>query len=181
MESLQKNIQLMLEFLKAPFFVLHICYYTLMTFLRLSVILLSMLKIECDQASDLWQQLELASEVASDLWGTVDQGKKRLIDFNAGKTQLVSFEQTNNTVSIDVEMDEPVLEEKIIFEDAGVNLLFQIGLWLLHYLYCWNCLRENWSLKGSHVNYIITNIWSLQHKQRNFPIHICSSFEVIEP
>ena len=81
----------------------------------LTVILLSMLKIECDQASDLWQQLELASEVASDLWGTVDQGKKRLIDFNAGKTQLVSFEQTNNTVSIDVEMDEPVLEEKIIF------------------------------------------------------------------
>ena len=74
-----------------------------------------MLKIECDQASDLWQQLELASEVASDLWGTVDQGKKRLIDFNAGKTQLVSIEQTNNTVSIDMEMDEPVLEEKIIF------------------------------------------------------------------
>ena len=121
MESLQKNIQLMLEFLKAPFFVLHICYYTLMTFLMLTVILLSMLKIECDQASDLWQQLELASEVASDLWGTVDQGKKRLIDFNAGKTQLVSFDQTNNIVSIDVEMDEPVLEEKSSFTMRGLT------------------------------------------------------------
>ena len=46
MESLHKNIQLMLEFLKAPFLVLHFSYYTLMTFLMmLSVILLSMLMI----------------------------------------------------------------------------------------------------------------------------------------
>ena len=46
MESLHKNIQLMLEFLKAPFLVLHFSCYTLMTFLMmLSVILLSMLTI----------------------------------------------------------------------------------------------------------------------------------------
>ena len=46
MGSLHKNIQLMLEFFKAPFFVLHFSYYTLMTFLMmLSVILLSMLMI----------------------------------------------------------------------------------------------------------------------------------------
>ena len=46
MESLHKNIQLMLEFLKAPFLVLHFSYYTVMTFLMmLSVILLSMLMI----------------------------------------------------------------------------------------------------------------------------------------
>ena len=31
---------------------------------------------KCDQASDLWQQLELASELKSDLQGTVDWGKK---------------------------------------------------------------------------------------------------------
>ena len=44
--SLHKNIQLMLEFLKAPFLVLHSSYYTLMTFLMmLSVMLLSMLMI----------------------------------------------------------------------------------------------------------------------------------------
>ena len=43
MESLHKNILLMLEFLKAPFLVLHFSYYTLMTFLTmLSVTLLSM-------------------------------------------------------------------------------------------------------------------------------------------
>ena len=44
-----------------------------------------------DQASDLWQQLELASELESDLRDTVDWGRKWLVDFNAGKTQLVSF------------------------------------------------------------------------------------------
>ena len=46
MGSLYKNIQLMLDFLKAPFLVLHFSYSTLMTFLvMLSVILLSMLMI----------------------------------------------------------------------------------------------------------------------------------------
>ena len=65
---------------------------------------------KCDQASDLWQQLELASELESDLQDTVDWGKKWLVDFNAGKTQLVSFERSNNNGSIDVKM--AVLEEK---------------------------------------------------------------------
>ena len=46
---------------------------------------------KCDQASDLWQQLELASELESDQRDTVDWGRKWLVDFNAGKPQLVSF------------------------------------------------------------------------------------------
>ena len=59
---------------------------------------------KCDQASDLWQQLELASELESDLRDTVDWSKKWLVDFNAGKTQLVSFDWSNNNGSIDVKM-----------------------------------------------------------------------------
>ena len=44
--SLCKNIQLILDFLKAPFLVLHFSYYKLMNFLMmLSVVLLSMLMI----------------------------------------------------------------------------------------------------------------------------------------
>ena len=43
---------------------------------------------ECNQASDLWQQLELAAEFESDLQDTVDWGRKKLVDFNVGKTQL---------------------------------------------------------------------------------------------
>ena len=77
---------------------------------------------KCDQAFDLWQQPELASELKSDLKNTVDWGKKWLVDFNTGKTQLVSFDQSNNTGSIDVKMDGSVLEEKSSF--AGVDLLF---------------------------------------------------------
>ena len=46
MAIFHKNIQLMLEFLKGPFLVLHFFYYTLMTFLMmLSVISLPMLMI----------------------------------------------------------------------------------------------------------------------------------------
>ena len=108
MKRLQKNIQSVLEFLKASFLVLQFLYYTLMIFLKmLFVILLSMLMIlllyfKCDQESDLWQQLELASELESDLRDTVDWGKESLVDFNAGKTQLVLFDQSNNNGSIDV-------------------------------------------------------------------------------
>ena len=47
---------------------------------------------KCDQASDLWQQLELASELESHLRDTVDWSRKWLVDFNAEKTQLVSFD-----------------------------------------------------------------------------------------
>ena len=67
---------------------------------------------KCDQASDLWQQLKLASELESDLRDTVDWGRKWLVDFNAGKTQLVSFDRSKNTGAIDVKMDGSVLEEK---------------------------------------------------------------------
>ena len=51
-----------------------------------------------NQASDLWQQLELASELESDLRDTVDLGRKWLVDFNAEKTQLVSFDQSKTLV-----------------------------------------------------------------------------------
>ena len=67
MKSLHKNIQLMQEFLKAPFLVLHFSYYTLMIFLpMLSVILLS-------------------------------RGKKWLVDFNAGKSGLLISMLGNST------------------------------------------------------------------------------------
>ena len=43
-------------------------------------------------------------------------GRKWLVDFNAGKTQLVSFDWSNNTNgAIDVKMDGSVLEEKSSF------------------------------------------------------------------
>ena len=73
------------------------------------------------QASDLWQQLELASELDSDLGVTVVWGRKWVVDFNAGKTQLVSFDQSNNTGAIDVKMGGSVFEEKSSFKILGLT------------------------------------------------------------
>ena len=73
----------------------------------------------CDRASDLWQQLELASELESDLRDMVDWGKKWLVDFNAGKTQL--FDQSNNNGSIDMKMGGSILEEKSSFKMVGLT------------------------------------------------------------
>ena len=51
----------------------------------------------------------------------VDWGKKWLVDFNAGKTQLVSFDQSNNNGSIDVKMGGSILEEKSSFKMLGLT------------------------------------------------------------
>ena len=50
----------------------------------------------------------------------MDWGKKWLVFFNAGKTQLVLFEWSNNNGSIDVKMDGSVLEEKSSFKMLGL-------------------------------------------------------------
>ena len=70
---------------------------------------------KCDLASDLWHQLQLVSELESDLQHNVDWGRKCLVDFKAGKIQLVSYDRPKNTGAIDVKMDGSVLEEKSSF------------------------------------------------------------------
>ena len=78
-------------------------------------------KLKSYGISDLWQQLELASELESDLRNTVNWGKKWLVDFNAVKTQLVSFDWSNNNGSIDVKMNGSILEEKLSFKMLGLT------------------------------------------------------------
>ena len=79
---------------------------------------------KCNQASDLWQQLELDSEIESDLGDTVDWGRKWFVDFNAGKSRLVRLTgliTSNNTGAIDVKMDGSVLEENLSFKLLGLT------------------------------------------------------------
>ena len=64
----------------------------------------------------------MAFELESDLQDTVDWGKKWLVNFNAGKTQLVSFDRSSNNGSINVKMDGSVLEEKSSFKMLGLTL-----------------------------------------------------------
>ena len=63
----------------------------------------------------------IGSELESDLRDTVDWGRKWLVDFNAGKTQLVSFDQSKTTGAIDVNMDASVLEEKSSLKMLGLT------------------------------------------------------------
>ena len=117
----------MLEFLKAPFLVLHFSCYTLMTFLTmLFVILLSMQMILpfiisvtrhliCGNNLNWLLNLNL---ICKTLW---TGERKRLVDFKAGKTQLVSFGCSNNNGSIDVKMDGFVLEGKSSFKILGLT------------------------------------------------------------
>ena len=63
----------------------------------------------------------MASELESDLQDTVDWGRKWLVDFNAGKTQLVSFDRSKNTGAIDVKMDGSIFEEKTSLKMLGLT------------------------------------------------------------
>ena len=76
---------------------------------------------KCDQASDLWQQIELVSELESDLQDTLYWGRKWFVDFNAEKTQLVLFGWSNNTGAIDVKVDGFVFEETSYFKMLGLT------------------------------------------------------------
>ena len=124
MESLHKNIQLLREFLKAPFMVLHFLLYVndFPDDIICDIAIYAddtNLYSKCDQASDLQQQLELASELKSDLQVTVDLGKKWLVDFNAVKTQLVLFDGSNKTGSIDVKWMELLLRKNHLLRCCG--------------------------------------------------------------
>ena len=47
----------------------------------------------------------------------MDWGRKLYADFNAGKTQLVPFDQSNNAGAIDAK----ILDEKLFFRMPGLN------------------------------------------------------------
>ena len=51
----------------------------------------------------------------------MDWGRKWVVDFNARKTQLVSFDRSKNTGAIDVKMDGSVIEEKTSFNMLGLT------------------------------------------------------------
>ena len=76
---------------------------------------------KCGPASDLLQQIELTSELESDLRDIVDRRKKWLVDFNAGKSELVSFDRCNNTGAIEVKLDGTVLGKKSSFNMLTAN------------------------------------------------------------
>ena len=101
-----------------------------MTFLLLSVILLSMLMILisvlsvirhliCGNNQNWLLNLNLIYE-------TLDWDRKWLVDFNARKTQLLSLDRSNNTGAIDLKMDWSVLEKKSYFKKLGLTFFSKL-------------------------------------------------------
>ena len=64
----------------------------------------------------------------------MDWGKKCLVDFNAGKTQLVLFDQSNDD-AIDVKVDGSVLEQRSTFKMLVLGFTSKLD-WGSYYLYC---------------------------------------------
>ena len=51
------------------------------------------------------------------IWSTnTGQKQEVVVDFNTEKTQLVSFDRSNDTDAVDVKMDGSVLQEKSSFD-----------------------------------------------------------------
>ena len=70
---------------------------------------------KCDQASYMWQQLELASGLESDLQDP-GLGQEVACCLIVEKTQMVLFDRSNNNDAIDVKIDRSVLGEKSSFK-----------------------------------------------------------------
>ena len=71
---------------------------------------------KCDQVSDLWKQLELASELESDLRDTVDWARSGLLISMLGKLNWFRL-----IGSILVKMDGSVVEEKSSVKMLGLT------------------------------------------------------------
>ena len=72
-------------------------------------------------------QLDFSSKLESDLRDTLGWSKNWHIDFSARKTQLVSFDQSNNTGSSNVKIGGSVLEEKS-FKMLGLTFSSKLDL-----------------------------------------------------
>ena len=67
------------------------------------------------------KQLNFGSEFESNLSDTVDRGKKWLVNFSAGKTQLVSFDGSDNSGAVDVKINGSILDEKSSLKMLGLS------------------------------------------------------------
>ena len=71
-------------------------------------------------------QVELTSQLEYGLPDTVDWGRKWLVYFSAGKSQLVLFDWSINSSAIFLKMDGSVLEEKLSSKILEQSLYFKL-------------------------------------------------------
>ena len=68
-----------------------------------------------------WDQLEYAADLELDLKSVVDWGKKWLVSFNPGKTQLVSFNRKRDPFLPEIYMNGATLDEKPNLKLLGLS------------------------------------------------------------
>ena len=94
----------------------------------------------------------------------MDWGKKWLVDFNAGKTQLVSFDWSNNNGSIDMKMDGSLLEEKLSFKMLGLTFSFKLD---------WSsCIISITKTASKEIGVLIC---SMKFLSTQVALHLCQS------
>ena len=78
--------------------------------------------------------------------------KKWVVDFNAGKTRLVSFDQSNNSGCIDVKTGGSLLEKKSSFKMLGFTFSSKLdwGSYIISIAKRGSLkkLQENWSFSS---------------------------------
>ena len=90
----------------------------------------------------------MASELESDLGDIVDCGKKWLVHFRAGKTQLVLFDWSISNGSIDVKRNGSVLEEKSSFKRLGLTFCSKMD-WGSYIIFITKTSsKKNWSFNS---------------------------------
>ena len=159
MKSLYKNIQLMLELLKAAFLVLHFFHCTLMTFLMmLSTILLSMLMVILSTLSviGIWSVATNRAGCWTWIWSTrfYGLGQEVTCGFQWWKNSTCFF-----LMILVLLMSGSVLKEKTSIKILGMTFLLNwIGaLTLSHLLLAatWKCLV---SYKNGYIGLLVHHL-----------------------
>ena len=113
--------------------------------------------------SDLWQQLELTSGLESDLRDTADWRRKWLVDFNAGKTHLVSLDQ---------KIDGSVLEEKAAFKILGLTLSSKLD-WVSYVISIVKTASKKIGALIRSIKFLSPEVALYLYK---FTIHLCMEY-----
>ena len=148
MGILHKITQLMLDLLKAPFLALHFFFYTLIL-LSILLILLSTLSVirHLTYGNNYIWLLSLNL-----IYETVDWARKWLVDFSAGKTQLVSFDHSYSIGAIDVKMDWSAHEKKSSFKMLKLSFSSKLD-WGSYIISIAKTASKNWSLDSLYQIY----------------------------
>ena len=129
---------------------------------------------KCDQTSDMWYLLELASE-----YDLVDWSIKWLVDYNTRKTQLVMYDLLNDCGAIDVKLNESNLEGRSsckmlrlflsfkVFKTKLERIYFYYALFISYFAFKFFKLSKNcnFTIKAYTMHFYVTTLFVVHYKK----------------